>query len=349
MKKLLHKYKMKATVPFLLGIASMVVTACTSLIPDDLDALGDDVTLTVKEFTPYLGRTTVYENIVNVSNKSTLPITFNIVGARTYEGLPAPELTTKYPVKVWHQAYTGEEKSLEEIEAKRKVEYRPMLDIQHKNGEITFWNSGSSSFVSTAPEMGYLFDLEIQNTGGRRYVRDVALRPFKDRPYEPSQYDPESGLSTTAFLRPSYVNIFDVKDPNKIVLDVRAYIFKQTENQAPGNTFTVSIVDSLGHSIDVREFKNTDFSKMVHGFNPKFHDGKVTYDVAYPMPLIEYPTDYTNASGDRSHVELRHNRIGYGGIRWEMRLWLDIAIFEEGHWELQFRFNGGSPKFENEQ
>jgi len=336
-------------VPFLFCMAGMAGTSCTSLIPDDLDALGDDVTLTVTEFTPYLGRTSTYENIVNVSNKSTLPITFNIVGARTYDGQPAPELTTKYPVKVWNGSYSGEETSLEEIEAKRKIEYRPMLEVQHKNGDLVFWNTGNQSFVITAPENGYLFDLEIQNSGGRRYVRDVVLKPFKERPYEPSQYDPLSGLSTTAFLRPSYMNIFDSRNGNNIVLDVRAYIFKQTENTAPGNTFTVSVLDSLGQAIDVQKFKDTDFEHLVHGFNHRFHDGKVTYDVAYPMPLVSYPTRYTNIAGDRSRIALRYDRIGYGGVRQEARLWMDIAIFEEGHWELQFRFNGGSPKFENEQ
>lgn len=349
MKELLQTYKMRSILPVFCCVAAMLTTSCTSLIPDDLDALGEDVTLTVTEFTPYLGRTTVYENIVNVSNKSTLPITFNVVGVRTYDGAPAPELTEKYPVKVWKKAYTGEETSLAEIEAKRTVEYRSMLDIQHNSGFITFWNSGNQSFVRNVPDDGYLFDLEIQNSGGRRYVRDVALKPFKERPYEPSQYDPSSGLSTTAFLRPSYFNVYDSRDGNKIVLDVRAYIFKQTENTAPGNTFTISVVDSLGHTIDVRDFKDTKFDELVHGFNPKFNEGKVTYDVAYPMPLVNYPTKYTDASGRWSRIMLRYNRIGFGGLRQEAGIWMDLAIFEEGHWELQFRFNGGSPKFLNEQ
>lgn len=349
MKKILLNYTNRLALPIFCGVAAMLATSCTSLIPDDLDALDDDVTLTITEFTPYLGRTTVYENIVNVSNKSTLPITFNAVAVRTFDGSPAPELTEKYPVKVWNAAYTGDEESIEEIEAKRSVEYRPMLDVQHNNGDITFWNTGSESFVLNVPNDGYLFDLEIQNSGGRRYVRDVAVRPFKERPYEPSQYDPSSGLATSAFLRPSYSNIYDSRDGTMPVFDVRAYIFKQTDNTAPGNTFSISVVDSLGQTIDVRDFKDTDFDELIHGFNPRFQDGKVTYDVAYPMPLVALPTRYTDASGSRSRVTLRYNRIGFGGMLQEARLWMDLAIFEEGHWELQFRFNGGSPKFINEQ
>lgn len=349
MKRILLNYTHRLALPILCGVAALLTTSCTSLIPDDLDALDDDVTLTITDFTPYLGRTTVYENIVNVSNKSTLPLTFNAVAVRTFDGAPASELMEKYPVKVWTSVYTGEEKSIEEIEAKRTIEYRPMLDVQRHNGDITFWNTGNSSFVANIPNDGYLFDLEIQNSGGRRYIRDVAIRPYKERPYEPSQYDPSSGLSTTAFLRPSYSNIYDSRNGTMPVFDVRAYIFKQTDNTAPGSTFSISVVDSLGLPIDVREFKETDFEHLIHGFNPRFHDGKVTYDVAYPMPLVAYPTRYTDESGTRSRVMLRYNRIGFGGMLQEARLWMDIAIFEEGHWELQFRFNGGSPKFINEQ
>ncbi|NGM61607.1 DUF5007 domain-containing protein [Sphingobacterium sp. SGG-5] len=347
MKQVLNIYNLRITISWLM-CAVLLNTGCTSLIPEDLDALGDDVTLTLTEFTPYLGRTSVYENVVNVSNKSTLPLTFNVVGVRTFEGAPAPELMEKYPVKVWHQTYTGEEKSVEEIEAKRRIEYRPMLDIQHKNGDIIFWNTGKSSFLKTIPSDGYLFDLEIQNSGGRKYVREVALKPFKERPYEPSQYDPASGLSTTAYLRPSYLNIYGKRTGN-IVMDVRAYIFKQTENLNPGNTFTVSVVDSLGQAIDVKKFKDTDFAHLVHGFNPRYQDGKVTYDVVYPMPLINYPTRYTDIGGDRSRILLRYDRIGFGGLLQQAGIWLDLAIFEEGHWELQFRFNGESPNFDNEQ
>lgn len=345
MRRLLHTLQIKTS--WLLS-AVLLNASCTTLIPDDLDALGDDVTLTIDEFTPYLGRTTIYENVVNVSNASTLPLTFNIVGARTYEGESAPELTTKYPVKVWTQTYTGEETSVEEIETKRQIEYRPMLEVLHKNGDLIFWNMGNSSFVKNVPSDGYLFDLEVENSGGRRYFRDIALKPYKERPYEPSQYDPSSGLATTAYIRPSYTNIYGERTGN-IVGDVRAYIFEQTENTDPGNTFTVSVVDSLGQYIDVQKFKDTDFEHLVHGFNPRFRDGKVTYDVAYPMPLIKYPTRYTNVDGSRSRVILRYNRIGFGGILQTASVWLDLAIFEEGHWELQFRFNEERPKFENEQ
>src|SRR5690606_10542969 len=108
MKRILLNYTHRLALPILCGVAALLTTSCTSLIPDDLDALDDDVTLTITDFTPYLGLTTVYENIVKVSNNSTLPLTINAVVVRTLDGAPAFESMEKYPVKVWTSVYTGE-------------------------------------------------------------------------------------------------------------------------------------------------------------------------------------------------------------------------------------------------
>lgn len=331
----------------MLGIA-LLMSSCTSLLPDDLDSLGDDVTMTITNFSPYIGRITTYENIVEVSNRSTLPINFKIMGLRTVDGVPAPELLEKHPVKVWKGFYTGNEQSIQEIEDKRGIEYRPILDMQENNGDIIFWNSGNISSILTQPNEGYVFDVEMANTGGRRYTRDVIIQPRKPRDYEPSQYDDILGLARMAFVRPTEaMNIFGEKTGMPST-DIRTYIFEDTENTAPGNTLTISVLDSLGNTIDITKFSDTDFDNLVHGFNPRFVDGKVTYDVAYPIPLINYPTRYTNIAGDRAALNLRYSRLGRGGILQHSYLLLHFAIYREGHWEIQFRFNGESPDFEND-
>lgn len=130
--------------------------------------------------------------------------------------------------------------------------------------------------------------------------------------------------------------------------DIEVYIFKDEENTAPGGTLTISVLDSLNAPIDVREFKDTKWNEMIHGFNPVFADNKVTYEVAYPIPLIQHPTRYTNSDGSRAQIALRYNRLGFGGFLREATLGFDFAIFEEGHWEIQFRFRTESPKFVND-
>ena len=106
--------KHKFIIPLLLGALSF--SAFKSFIPESIDALGDDVNYMVKEYTPTLGRKTIYENAANVSNTSSLPLTFKLVNVRSVDGAPATELTDKFPVKVWKENYTGEETSIAEIE-----------------------------------------------------------------------------------------------------------------------------------------------------------------------------------------------------------------------------------------
>lgn len=337
---------------FLVPIVLIVwtFTSCKSFLPSDVDALGEDVNFVNTEYAPTLGRKTVYESAVNVGNASTLPLNFKIVNIRTVEGEPATELTDRFPVKVWKAAYTGEEKSVEEIEAKREIQYRPIFEIGEKSGDLMMWDFGDSNWIRTQPDSCYVFDVEISNNGGRTYARNLKLKPFKERAYEPSQYNAVTGLAPQARLYPSIVaNIYGEKTGDLIFSsDIEVYIFKDEENTAPGGTLTISVLDSLNAPIDVREFKDTKWNEMIHGFNPVFADNKVTYEVAYPIPLIQHPTRYTNSDGSRAQIALRYNRLGFGGFLREATLGFDFAIFEEGHWEIQFRFRTESPKFVND-
>lgn len=332
----------------ILGLCMLSMTGCKDNIPEDMDALGEDVNYTLKIFEPTLGRKTEYQKPVYVGNTSSLPLNFKIVNPRTTEGDPATELTDKFAVKVWTAAYTGTEKNLAEIEAKRKIEYRPMLDIQEKSGNIFFWNSGNASFVKTQPDSGYIFDVEISNSGGKKFARNLRVKPMKERAYEPSVYDPISGIAYNSYVYPSVVrNLYGEKTGN-FVFDIQVFFHKDVTNKAPGNTLTFSVLDSLNNSIDIREFDKTEWATLIHGFEPSFHDNKVTYQVAYPMPLVNYRTRYTNEEGSRAVAYFKFDRIGDSGFNQEGGLGINFAIFEEGHWEIQFRFRGETPDFEDE-
>lgn len=334
----------------LLLFGSIVFTSCKSLIPDSIDALGDDVNYTIREFSPILGRKTLYENASNVGNTSTLPLEFTLINVRTEDGMPATELLDKFPVKVWKKSYTGEERSIEEIEAKREIQYRSILEIGKNNGDIIMWNYGTSDWIRTQPQTCYLFDVEITNSGGRRYVRDLKLKPYKQRPYEPSQYDLVTGLASNEALYPSQASLMFGEETGSYLFggDIQVFVFKDKFNTKPGGSLTISAVDSLNNSIDIEKFKDTNWEEMIHGFNHEFKDKKVTYSVAYPIPLVQYPTKYTTSDGSQAKIELRYNRMGFGDILYEAVLGFNFAIYEEGHWEIQFRFRRESPKFDNE-
>ncbi len=345
--KTMIKYKLFF---FPLVLCSLIQMSCKSLIPESIDALGDDVNYTIREFTPTLGRKTVYENAANVGNNSSLPLDFKIVNVRTVDGIPATELTDKFPVKVWKGNYTGAETSIAEIEDKREIQYRSILEIGKNSGDIMMWDFGSSDWIRTQPDSCYIFDVEISNSGGRKYARGLRLKPYKQRPYEPSQYDPVTGLASSQFLYPSLTaNLFGERTGDYIFgSDIQVFVFKDYAITKPGGSLTISVIDSMNNPIDVKNFKDTEWNDMIHGFNPEFKDNKVTYTVAYPIPLIQYPTKYTTADGSRAQIALRYNRIGFGGYLTQALLAFNFAIYEEGHWEIQFRFRGESPKFDNE-
>lgn len=333
-------------IPFLLG--AWMITSCNSLIPEDLDALGEDVNYITTEFAPTLGRNTNFEGAIIVGNTSSLPLDFKILNVRTVDGDPATELTDKFPIKVWKKAYTGEETSLAEIEAKREIQYRSILEVEKNSGNILMWNFGKSDWIRTQPDSCYLFDMEISNSGGRKYARRMRLKPLKERPYEPSQYDPVTGLSPNAALSPSRIQSLYGEKTDAFLFNIQTFVFKDTKNTSPGGSLTISVLDSMNNPIDVQRFKDTKWEEMLHGFDPVFKDGKVTYQIAYPIPLINYPTKYTTPDGSMAHIDLQFNRIGFGGFLDQARLGFDFAIYEEGHWEIQFRFRGESPKFDNE-
>lgn len=347
MKKL--NIHLKYSVYSLVGSALLSLSACNSFVPDDLDALGDDIQFTTSEFTPYLGRTIAYENVVTVSNSSTLPLNYEILDIRDADGQSLPNLLTeKFPVRVWQKAYTGEEKSIEEILNKQIIEYRSPIEMQQKSGDLVFWHTTSLLDLQTMPYEGYTMDVGVSNTGGQKIQRGLKISPMKPRAYEPSQYDASSGLATNAYLRPSMLSNIVGERTGNPVHDIKVYVNKDYQNTAPGNTLTVSVVDSLNNIIDIQKFNQTTWEDLVHGFNHKFVEGKVVYDVLYPMPLINYPTKFTDSSGQRSRLGLRYTRLGKGGFRQDAVLLFDFSIYEEGHWEIQFRFAGESPKFDNE-
>ncbi|SKC07690.1 protein of unknown function [Sphingobacterium nematocida] len=329
---------------------ALVITSCKSLIPDSVDALGDDVNYLTTEYTPTLGRKTVFENAATMGTSSSFPLDFKLVNVRRSDGEPATELTDKFPMKVWKSKYTAEEKSIAEIEAKRVVEYRSILEVGKNSGDIMFWDFGNSNWIKTQPDPGYEFDVEISNSGGRKYARNLKLKPFKERAYEPSQYNEVTGLAANAALPISVaVGLVGERTGDYIFgSDIQVFVIKDTENKTPGGTLSISLMDSLNNPLDIRLFKDTEWNKMIHGFNPVFKDNKVTYDVAYPIPLVKYPSNYTTSDGSMARILLRCDRVGFGGLLSPAMLGFNFSIYEEGHWEIQFRFRGETPKFDND-
>lgn len=344
--------KMRRLIAFCCSLFSLMVlsSSCTSMLPDRLTAFGEDVNYTSRYFNPYLGRNTFYQNILNIGAATEQPLDFRIVSVRNEFGEEVDDLTRSYPVKVWMEEYSGLERSVEEIEAKRRIEYRPTLEILRRSGNINFWGTDRANVVQSAPSQGYTFDIEVTSPGGRRYVRDMRVQPYIERAYEPSIYDPEVGLSLSGYSLPTVAaNLRSERDEQQFIFssDIHVHINRDILNTAPGSTLTFSFVDSLNNYIDPQKFDNTDFANLVHGFNHRFANNKVVYDVAFPMPMTSRPTRFTNEDGSRARATFQYDRMNAFGFLERALLGMDFAIFQEGHWEIQFRFKGQSPRFDD--
>lgn len=329
-------------------LLSIGMFACRKYLPADRETVGSDSQFTKTLYEPVLGRTTLFsENFFQGS--TSFPADFKIVNLRRRNGDAATELTNEYPVTVWKEAYTGEETSVSEIEAKREVQNRPLFEMYPHSGQMVMWNIMSSRIV-TQPDSGYIFDVEVSNSGGRRFYRNMLLKPFKPRPFEPSNQDAITGHTVSNGVSPA--NIFikgESTDRYLSPFDVDVYIRKRNDVFNPGNTLRFMFLDTTYQPMNPQLFSSTDWEHLVHGFNMQMTDTSVVYDVAYPMPLAPIQTRYTTPGNPNlARVAFTYPRLGFGGLEDDGLLTLNFAIYEPGDWEIVFAFKTDNPKFKND-
>ena len=170
-------------------------------LPDEKDAFDRNVAYTRTTFDPVMGHIVFYTDICNVAN-STLPLTFEITDMMHNDGSPAPELEEFYPVRVWKKPYLGTEKSIDEINAKRGIEYRRLFDVRKNSGEIVMWGEANSGILRCQPDSGYVFNMNITNSGGYKVVKRMRLMPKREVDFEPSIYDSQTGLAIAEYVSP---------------------------------------------------------------------------------------------------------------------------------------------------
>lgn len=344
----------------LFGIALFsALVACKKFFPverDSIDAKAGFIGTGV--YSPFLGRNTAYKGIFNYGNSST-PLQFEIVNLRRFNGAPAPELTDSvYNIKVWKMfgsgGYTGDEKNLKEIEDKRTFENHRILEMGKYSGDLNIWSGMNTDRLLALPDSGYKFDVKVSNSGAVRYYYNMRFIPYKPQYYTPNIYDLNIGMRAGVAL-PGGANALSVsgmfkrKDNSSLLSsDIDVYFIKRPDVAGP-RTLSFVFMDSVFNPIKPSLFSGTDWDNLVHGFNRKMTDASVTYEVAYPIPLVETRTRYTNATGNRASVNFSYYRIGPGGSGVTANMKFDFAIWQEGNWEIRFVFKNSSPKFNDER
>ena len=351
-----------------LFLGALGLSSCKKIfdLPQEKDFISPNMNFSTKIFEPIIGRNNLMGGFN--SDNSTAPLTFEIVNARYGDGRPYTDLFQTVPTYVWTQQYTGLETSLEEIEAKRKLEEHPLFEIR-ESGEFILWASSTNDLITPRaedstnfPQNTRFFDLKIKNSGGEELIRDLQIRPFRERPYEPSNDfnaytgkpapDPKAPYSNVGrdYIRPFLDNVIgeETEDPlvsNDDEKDVVVYIRPFTGGNGHSLRFKFLNKDSL--AINPVKFNETKWDKLVHGFNMKMTDEYVQYDVAYPIPVAEVKTYYAPGA-TRAHAEIKYSRGAFGGGRTVASFGLDFAIYKKGDWEIVFHFRSDNPKFEDE-
>ncbi|RBQ03044.1 DUF5007 domain-containing protein [Pedobacter miscanthi] len=348
MKMKTKKYFLSVAV--MLSAMMLILISCKKNLPDNRLSIANDSQYTQFIYQPTLGRNTLFTNNFTYGNSSR-PLDFKIVNMRTFGGEPAPELTKLYPVKVWKTAYDGTEKSLAEIEAKRVIENHPLFEVRPHSGEFLMWAEANSNMIKAQPDSGYVFDVEMSNTGGRKYFQNMRLTPLRERPYEPSPLDPVTGQGTATSISPSGLFITGVRTNQFLSSSDVRVVFNKLPKGLPGysgHSISFKFVDTLAQPIDPNKFALTDWGNLVHGFNMIKDATKVKFDVAYPVPLTAYPTKYTTTDGGAARVVFRFDRQAFGAALLHCYLALNFKIYEEGDWEIIFQFKNDRPKFDND-
>jgi hypothetical protein len=351
------------------GLSGLIGCKKIFNLPNEKEYMSTNVNYSVKTFSPILGRTNLYNEIFNADN-STFPMTFEIINPRFGDGRSAKDMLMKKQVLVWTTEYTGLETSIAEIEAKRRLEEHPMVELRSSGDLIVWYTANKDVFVPRDsviyPQDVRYFDVKVTNSGGTRIINELSLTPYRERPYSPdNDINPFSGLPNTTSpggkvlvrLQPTISGMTGEGTNLPLLVNgggtkglVYTYIRKVPGGN--GNSLRFKFLNKDSVTINPNKFNETKWDRLVHGFNMVKTNEYVKYDVAYPIPLAAIPTQYTaggtTGSGTNAHVEFSYSRIGFGGKREIGIIMQDFRIFEKGDWEIVFHFKTVNPKFEDE-
>ena len=191
--------------------------------------------------------------------------------------------------------------------------------------------------------------MNVSNSGGYKVTKRMRLMPQRERDFEPTIYD-ETGLAIAEYVTPEdvYMRYESDKSYSSLMMaeDVHIYFRENKDDTDPNTTLTISFYDQDWQVIDPRRFNETDWDNMFQaGFLKDKDNGKyVKYDMAYPLPLFEEQTSYTDINGEKASVQFKTSYVNRNGYRLKGYVNFDFAIYKEAHWEILVHFAGGMPQ-----
>lgn len=335
----------------MVGVISLLASSCyKQLLPGEKPYFNNNCSFGQTEYTVYPDRTNTFYGVFNPAN-STQPMKVEITNVSSTDGKPATALFTQVDVFQWNAYYSGLEKSVAEIEAKRTTAKRPAFDMRATSGDIIFWP------VDTAivKPGNYIFDVIASNEAGKKTFQKLKLYIKRPRPYEPWYFDDVTGVRTKNGDKENYPrpNLSNVKDnQNNDIKNEDAVIWYVWKGNAK-NTFSIKLFDKDSLPISLGKMNNTKWDSLRYysaaanlnvpiAFNRRFSEDStvVTYDRTNPYPIM------ADMYSERSGITLTYERK-YFGVRSVGSIGFSFALFRPGSWDIIVKFQKNI-RFEND-
>jgi hypothetical protein len=203
-------------------------------------------------------------------DRSTGPITVELAAIRKWNGQPAPEMLQQVDAVEWIDEFTGQEKTLEELEKKKKKVKRPVFEINKNDGRIIFRKESYEMDSCT-----YFIDVKVTNGAGSRVISNaLEVKVVKGADFE---YRNDYAWIVCADYDDACYTYFDS-------INIR---FQKVEYMGEGSTVTFQFIAPDGSVINPKTFPegSKQKGKRMEDFTFAFRkfDDRLEYDVAYPF------------------------------------------------------------------
>ncbi|MBO9153676.1 DUF5007 domain-containing protein [Chitinophaga sp. GCM10012297] len=251
-----------------------------------------------------------------ILDRTTGPVTVELVDIHTKDGKPAPEMLQEVDAVEWKEEFTGQEKSLEELEAKKQIVKRPVFEINKSDGRLIFRKESYDMEAGV-----YMIDVKVTNGAGSRILKDaVEVNVVKGKDFE---YRNDYAWIVCADY--DWDNCAPYFDSVNITIESFKYM-------GPGSMMTWKFKDPNGNLMDPSKFpegskqKGKRLEDFVFAYR-KFSD-RLEYDCAFPF----------NAGSSPREFEWWVPGSSFGrNDRYDMFSAVFFQIFRPGKWEIVWR------------
>ncbi|SIN66982.1 DUF5007 domain-containing protein [Chitinophaga niabensis] len=304
-------YKNIAKAVMLVALTGGVIYSCRKVDMQD-GYFGENIRYKDKIITLETGRDAYKGDLI--LDRSTLPIKVELADIRRWDGKPAPEMKQEVDAVEWVEEFTGQEKTLEELEKKKRIVKRPVFEISPSDGRLKFRKESYEMDSAT-----YFIDVKVSNGAGSRIIKNaLEVKVVKGADYE--SRDDGAWIVCSDYDWDGCSPYFDS-------INIRIDKF---EYKGPGNKITVKFKDPNGNLMDPRTFPEGSKQKgkrmQDFVFAQRLLADRIEYDVAYPFNTADRQFEWWvpgAAFGKNDHYDL----FAY----------VNFKVFRPGSWEITWQ------------